>query len=156
VREVWLILLVNASALTFIFTGVLVWGVVYHRSLRAALGTSGGSWCAALVLFFGMLALVSAAPLLGQQEGRWRYLPLAAINRLIQPLCGLLIFAAGHQLVMGLTGRLTYRLRVVSPEAFDPETYRQLVHHRTVSGLFGLAFSGGMSGVCLWPLLSVV
>jgi hypothetical protein len=104
-------------------------------------------------MFFGLSALVSAAPLLGELDGRWRFLPLAAINLLVQPLCGLLVFATGHQSVMGLTGRLTYRFRVVPPEAFDPVTYQRLVRHRTVSGLLGVALYGGMSGVCLWPLL---
>jgi hypothetical protein len=130
--------------------GVVVW---HHRSFRAALANPVSGWGLAGATFFGLLALVSAAPLLGQQAGGWRYVPLALINLLVQPVCGLLVAGCVHQFIMGLTGRLTYAFRVVPPERFDGETYRQMVRIRTAVGLLGAAFFGGLGSVCLWQLL---
>ncbi len=151
--DVWGLLLVFFAVVTAMFAGVLVLGIWRHRSLRAALDNPAGSWSAALVLLFGTLTLVSAAGLLGQQEGRWRYMALVGINLWVQPVCGFLVVASGHMFVLGVLGRLTYRLRVVPREACEPLLYRQMVRRRAVAGLCGVMFFGGLAVVCLWALL---
>ncbi len=150
---VWFVLLVFSVAVALLFAGVMAFGIWHHRSLRAALDNPAGGWCAALVLFFGTLALVSAAPLVAQQEGSWRWVALAVINLLVQPVCGFMMAGCGHQFVMGVFGRLTSHFRVVPRESLDPVTYRKMARHRTVAGLFGAAFFGGLDVACLWPLL---
>jgi hypothetical protein len=153
VRDVSLALLGFSTVMATLFAGVMALGIWHDRSLRAALDNPASGWCGALVLFFGVLALVNAAALLGHQEEPWRGVALVAINLLVQPVCGLLVAAGGHMFVNGVFGRLTYQFRVVPREAFDPLTYRQSTRARTIVGLLGVAFFGGLGAVCLWPLL---
>jgi hypothetical protein len=77
-------LLLTFFAAMALLSAALMALFIWRFGIRAALGNPAGRWCAALVLFFGILALVCAASLLGQQEGGWRYVPLAAINLIVQ------------------------------------------------------------------------
>jgi hypothetical protein len=147
---VWLLF---SAVLAMLFAGELSLVVWHQRSRRAALAHPAGGWGLAGALFFGILALVSAAMLLGLQAGGWRYLALVLLNLLVQPACALLVAGCVHQFIMGLTGRLTDAFRVVPPERFDGATYRQLVRTQAVGGLLGATFFGGLSSVCLWSLL---
>jgi hypothetical protein len=120
----------------------------------AVLDNPAGGWLLALILFFGLLALVAAVPVLAE-EGLGRSAAVVVINLLVQPVCGLLAVAGGHMFVMGLSGRLTYKFRVIPLDetGLDPAEYRRLVRDRTIGGLFGMAFFGGLSAVCLWPFV---
>jgi hypothetical protein len=152
--DLWAILLGWSAGLAVLLAGAFAWAVVYHRSVVAVLDNPAGGWLAALILFFGLLALVAAVPLLAEQ-GLGRSAAVVGINLLVQPLCGLLVVGCGHQFVMGLSGRLTYKFRVIPPDetGFDPALYRRLVRDRALGGLAGILFFGGLSAVCLWPFV---
>ncbi len=139
--------------MTLLFTGVMVIGICHLRSLRAAIENPASGWCAALLLFFGILALVSAVPLLAEQTGVWRNVVLVVINLLVQPVCALMVVGCGHQFIMGMRGHLACRFRIVPREVVDAAAYRRTVRSRAITSLLGTIFFGGLGAICLWPLL---
>jgi hypothetical protein len=149
--ELLLFLLVFFAGLAVLFAGLFTWWVVKVGSVRLALDNAGCQWSATLAVGFGMFALPCAATLLGQQEGRWRLVPLVVINLLMQPLCGVLVAGGCHQFGAGLTGRLTYAFRIIPPEGMEPKKYRRLVRTRMSGGLVTALFFGWLGLVCLWP-----
>jgi hypothetical protein len=150
--DVYLILLIFSVAMTLLFAVVMAVGICHLRSLRAALENPAGGWCVAGMLFFGILALVSAVPL-SEQTGVWRNVTLVVINLLVQPVCGLMLLGCGHQFIMGMRGHLACRFRIVPREVSDATTYRRMVRSRAITSLLGVVFFGGLSAICLWPLL---